>query len=202
MTKEAARMTRASWPGVDALAEELRSIFDGNLGIAAVALTEWDDRYCRPGVDNAFSVGQTFTGDSVSAEAVTITGQGDGSTATAAAVKMVATSGAGCLRVQRTVAAGDVDDHLIDVYEDAGAQSAIAVEYNGTGDAVFLNHTGASGHALSVTGDSEIGSAASDKIGFYGVTAVNQREKANYNNWAAFTDVVDALVALGLFDAS
>lgn len=39
-------------------------------------------------------------------------------------------------------------------------------------------------------------------IGFFAATPVGQRLKANYNNWAAFGDVVDALVALGLFDAA
>lgn len=36
--------------------------------------------------------------------------------------------------------------------------------------------------------------------GFYGTAPVSQRLKADYNNWAAVSDVVDALVALGLFD--
>lgn len=36
--------------------------------------------------------------------------------------------------------------------------------------------------------------------GFFGTAPVSQRLKANYNNWAALGDVVDALVALGLFD--
>ena len=39
-------------------------------------------------------------------------------------------------------------------------------------------------------------------VGFYGTAPVSQRLKADYNNWAAFGDVVDALVALGLFDAA
>jgi hypothetical protein len=43
---------------------------------------------------------------------------------------------------------------------------------------------------------------AAGKIGFFGATPVVQRAKADYNNWAAFTDVVDALVDLGLFDVA
>ncbi len=39
-------------------------------------------------------------------------------------------------------------------------------------------------------------------VGFFGATAVGQRLKANYNNWAAISDVTDALVSLGLIDAS
>ena len=53
---------------------------------------------------------------------------------------------------------------------------------------------------LGTTTGTQIGTAASQKLGFYGATPVVQRAKASYNNWAAFTDVVDALVALGLFD--
>lgn len=37
-------------------------------------------------------------------------------------------------------------------------------------------------------------------VGFFAATPVSQRLKANYNDWAALGDVVDALVALGLFD--
>jgi hypothetical protein len=48
----------------------------------------------------------------------------------------------------------------------------------------------------------QIGTAANQKLGFYGTTPTAQIAKANYNNWAAFGDVVDALVALGLFDAA
>ena len=36
--------------------------------------------------------------------------------------------------------------------------------------------------------------------GFYGTVPVTQRLKADYGNWAALNNVVDALVALGLFD--
>ena len=46
----------------------------------------------------------------------------------------------------------------------------------------------------------KIGTATTQKIGFFNATPVTQRLKANYNNWAAFTDIIDALVDLGLFD--
>ena len=39
-------------------------------------------------------------------------------------------------------------------------------------------------------------------VGFFGTAPVSQRLKANYNNWVAFGDIVDALVDLGLFDAA
>lgn len=55
---------------------------------------------------------------------------------------------------------------------------------------------------FGTTTGTEIGTAANQKIGFYGTTPVVQLAKANYNNWTAFGDVVDALVAIGLFDAS
>lgn len=37
-------------------------------------------------------------------------------------------------------------------------------------------------------------------VGFFGKTPVGQRLKANYNNWASLSDVVQALVDIGLFD--
>jgi hypothetical protein len=42
----------------------------------------------------------------------------------------------------------------------------------------------------------------SGSIGFFGNAPVAQRAKASYNNWAAFGDVVNALVDLKLFDAA
>ena len=38
--------------------------------------------------------------------------------------------------------------------------------------------------------------------GFFGATPVAQQTKATHNNWAAFGDVVNALVSLGLLDAA
>ncbi len=48
----------------------------------------------------------------------------------------------------------------------------------------------------------QIGTAAAQKLGFFGATPVIQLAKADYNNWAAFGDVVNALVAVGFFDAA
>lgn len=46
------------------------------------------------------------------------------------------------------------------------------------------------------------GGASGQKLGFFGATPVAQQLKANHNNWAATSDVVSALVNLGLFDQS
>jgi hypothetical protein len=48
----------------------------------------------------------------------------------------------------------------------------------------------------------KIATAATQKLGFFGATPVTQRAKTDYNNWAAVSDIVDALVALGFFDAA
>lgn len=53
---------------------------------------------------------------------------------------------------------------------------------------------------LDTTTGTKIGTATTQKLGFFNATPVTQRLKANYNNWAAFTDIIDALVDLGLFD--
>ena len=55
---------------------------------------------------------------------------------------------------------------------------------------------------FNTTTGTKIGTATTQKIGFFNKTPVVQRAKASYNNWAAFTDVVNALVDLGLFDAA
>lgn len=46
------------------------------------------------------------------------------------------------------------------------------------------------------------GGATGQKIGFLGATPVTERLKSAHNNWAAISDVTDALVELGLFDQS
>jgi len=56
--------------------------------------------------------------------------------------------------------------------------------------------------ALGTTTGTQFGTTTSQKLGFFGATPVVQRPKASYNNWAALSDVVDALVDLGLFDAA
>ena len=55
---------------------------------------------------------------------------------------------------------------------------------------------------LGTTTGMEIGTAANQKIGFYGTTPVVQLAKASYNNWTALADLVNALVAIGLLDAA
>lgn len=55
--------------------------------------------------------------------------------------------------------------------------------------------------AFGTTTGSQIGTSATQKLGFYGKTPVVQRAKASYANWAALSNVVQALVDLGLFDA-
>ena len=79
---------------------------------------------------------------------------------------------------------------------------------NATGNAVFTvtaaGITMAEGENIAVgtTTGTLIGTAATQKLGFFGKTPRVQCAKASFNNWAALSDVVDALVALGLFDAS
>jgi len=74
----------------------------------------------------------------------------------------------------------------------------------GTGAVKFLDDIKLEANDIitDTTTGMKIGTATDQKLGFYNATPVTQRAKANYNNWAAFTDVVDALVALGLFDAA
>jgi hypothetical protein len=79
---------------------------------------------------------------------------------------------------------------------------------NATGNAIFtvttagLTISEGENIALGTTTGTQIGTAASQKLGFYGKTPVVQRAKANYGNWAATSNVVQALVDLGLFDVA
>ena len=56
--------------------------------------------------------------------------------------------------------------------------------------------------STDITTGTKIATGATQKLGFFGATPIVQLAKADYNNWAAFTDIVDALVAIGLFDAA
>jgi len=60
-------------------------------------------------------------------------------------------------------------------------------------DAIFALDAG-------TTNGLQIGKTSSQKLGFFGKTPATQRLKTNYNNWASTSDVVNALVDLGLFD--
>jgi hypothetical protein len=79
---------------------------------------------------------------------------------------------------------------------------------NSTGNAVFTvtaaGVTLGEGEniVLGTTTGTQIGTAAAQKLGFFGKTPRVQCAKASFNNWAAHTDIVTALVALGLFDAA
>jgi len=53
---------------------------------------------------------------------------------------------------------------------------------------------------LSASTGTKIGTATTQKLGFWNKTPVAQLAKASYNNWAALSDVVQALVDVGLFD--
>jgi len=44
------------------------------------------------------------------------------------------------------------------------------------------------------------GGATGQKLGFFSATPVAEQLKADHNNWAAVSDVVSALVNLGLLD--
>lgn len=55
---------------------------------------------------------------------------------------------------------------------------------------------------LGTGNGTQIATATTQKFAFWGATPIVQLAKASYNNWAALSDVVDALVAVGLFDTA
>jgi hypothetical protein len=59
-----------------------------------------------------------------------------------------------------------------------------------------------SGANQIILGSTGIQFQSGKKIGFFGVTPVSQQAKASHNNWTSLSDVVSALVNLGLFDAT
>lgn len=55
---------------------------------------------------------------------------------------------------------------------------------------------------MSTATGSKIGTASTQKLAFFGATPIAQPLKGSYNNWASIGDIVGALVALGIFNAS
>lgn len=80
----------------------------------------------------------------------------------------------------------------------AGGTSAINTDLN------LAGHLTLSGK--NVITDTSIGlqlaTAANQKLGFFGTTPVIQLAKASYNNWAALSDLLNALAAIGLIDSA
>lgn len=72
------------------------------------------------------------------------------------------------------------------------------VTVGGTSELQFADATA----LIGVNGDDDILQLGVNAMGFYGQAPVVQRAKASYNNWAALSDVVQALVDLNLFDAA
>lgn len=64
---------------------------------------------------------------------------------------------------------------------------------------ISINHTTI---RPGVASGMKIGGSTTDKIGFFNKTPVVQLAKASYGNWAALSNVVQALVDIGLFDAA
>ncbi len=95
------------------------------------------------------------------------------------------------------------------LFRDTGGR--ISITTNGSGATFQVHHSlGIECNAnlnindvnlvLGTATGTKIGTATSQKLAFYNATPVTQRTKASHNNWAALSDVVTALVELGLFD--
>jgi hypothetical protein len=79
--------------------------------------------------------------------------------------------------------------------------SGVDVTHSGYGIKIG-NITGDTDHYAIYTamGDISLMASADDKMGLWGATPVTQPAKADHNDWAALSDVVQALVDVGIFD--
>lgn len=77
-------------------------------------------------------------------------------------------------------------------------------ESDGTAIATFAAAGVTIGDGLGIVAGTttglKVGTAATQKLGFFGATPVVQQKKADHNDWVALSDVIAALVALGLLD--
>lgn len=153
------RLLQGGWSSANELAEELAVAFNSGLVLADLRLGSIDQRYARIGAGNTFVGAQTITGSltinqtSLTAIGLSVSGSGEGLTSLFPAIRVEALRGAGALYVLRRQPADVTADALI-LVDDNGAsdQNAITLNYNGTGNALEINHTGTSGAALLVTG--------------------------------------------------
>jgi len=106
-------------------------------------------------------------------------------------------------------AGGQTAAHGGQVSLHGGIAASDLASSNGGNVLLYGGQHGSSGNEGSVKivnadGTTPIAAFTESKIGFFGIAAapVAQLAKASYNNWAALGDVVNALVAIGLFDAA
>ena len=90
---------------------------------------------------------------------------------------------------------------------DAKGSGTVTINGTGTGNVIVgsalafgSDASAAKSIIIGTTNGLKIGTAAAQKIGFFNATPVVQQTKAGHNNWAMVSDVVSALVNLGLFD--
>jgi hypothetical protein len=92
---------------------------------------------------------------------------------------------------------------------DAKGSGTVTINGTGTGNVIVgtalafgSDAAAAKSIVIGTTNGLKIGTGATQKIGFFGTTPAVQQTKAGHNNWTALSDVVGALVTLGLFDAA
>lgn len=165
------------------------------------------------GLANNESITGTLTVTSAGAAALAIGRQG----ATSPALNVDASAGTSVTGLN--IAAGAAGGGLALSVIGGNAAESITLDATTTGT-ITLNGTGTGnvivGSALAFGSDAsaaksivagttnglKIGTAASQKLGFFNAAPVAQQAKADHNNWAMVSDVVSALVNLGFLDAA
>lgn len=96
------------------------------------------------------------------------------------------------LTTQMSLSSGLADDNYF----------TIKARDNGVGLVEVARVAGAADPYFSMGGSQQHKFTNAGLVGFFGATPVSQQLKASHNNWAALSDVVSALVNLGLLDAA
>lgn len=161
-------------------------------------------------VNSAALTAINVTADAADAMTVTQTGtnytfQVDTSTTNAATGIKITGAAAGGNVAVAAISTGT--DESLNI--DAKGSGTVTINGTGTGNVIVgtalafgSDAAAAKSIVIGTTNGLKIGTAASQKIGFFGATPVVQQTKAGHNNWAALSDVVNALVTLGLFNAA
>ncbi|MDO8673040.1 MAG: hypothetical protein Q7O66_16655 [Dehalococcoidia bacterium] len=129
---------------------------------------------------------------------IVLNGHIDGGTKAATTINSPVTTG----RFIRTLTSADNSTNSLDIGRagiGAGQTPTVDLSFDKNGDITLSD---AIDIAVGSSTGTKLGTAASQKLGFWGHAPVIQPAKASYNNWAAFGDVVNALVACGIFDAA
>ena len=173
--------------------EVRRVIFSGAVG---TSVATWSD-ITHTGI--VLSGSLNTGGNSITGSAYTITSSSGNLTLSAAAA--LALSPANSIDFSKNFVA-QADALQIIPWQTANTYLRLMAYDTGVGNVEVARMQGAADPYFAMGGSQEFQFTNGNKMGVFGATPVGQQLKASHNNWAALSDVVNALVNLGFIDSA